>query len=286
MKKISIKSATSPLFSLIVGVAIIIAAFTLPTFRFSFDVSLILTVVSLLFAILVGFFLAGTTSNFLRFQTLIADENATLIAVYGYVTLISPEHAAKVANAIDDYLISSLDYEHLTYAQNVQAEFTKIIATINTINPTNDTGMALFPYMHTAKMHLYGLSQETSLTAKRIVSASHWVVVLSLAFLMDIIMFGLRDGTMVTSILISILIMAIFLTLKLLDELDSNRFLTRQLSYQNPQSVFDAIGKLRYYPETSLRSQRVLVGADKKYRLGVYSNFPHSLEKRIRVVRD
>lgn|GEM_PF-5527512 len=117
-----------------------------------------LTILFLLFAIIAGFAIAAATSNHLRMQSLIADEDAGLIEIYNLSKLISPLAAENVANAIDKYMIASLDHDLLTYAANTTTELKEIMNAVNEVIPKNDRGLSLFQNIHNRKigpLHLF-----------------------------------------------------------------------------------------------------------------------------------
>lgn len=283
MKKIHLKSRIRIPFTIFVICIATAIVFFLPPITFSFDISLVLTVISLLFAILIGFFFASAMSNFLRFQTLITDEDATIMTIYNYVALIDSVGAKKVANAIDAYVISSFDYESLSYAANVHKELRSVISAVDDIKTNDPAGIAMLQNLQSAKMHLYPLNQEIALTAKCIVSPQHWAVIHLLAGLVGVLLLSLRDGTTVTALFISILSVTIYLILRLLQEVDSNQLLERQLSFESSQTIFETMGKLRYYPQTALSVIRLPKDV-KKYRVGIYKDLSKSFEKDIRIV--
>lgn len=100
---------------IVVGSAI--AVFVIPLYNFGFDISTMLTIISLLIAILIGFFFSVATQNHFSLQSLIISENATLVSLYNLIKLINPKKAAAVADSIDAYMISSLDYDSLQHAE-------------------------------------------------------------------------------------------------------------------------------------------------------------------------
>ncbi|HEY4509240.1 MAG TPA: hypothetical protein VJC13_03125 [Candidatus Paceibacterota bacterium] len=60
-------------------------------------------------------------------------------------------------------------------------------------------------------------------------------------------------------------------------------FLSNQLSFDDPQQVFQGIGRPYYYPESALK-KGYAKPKSKTYRIGVYKNYPKSFEKEIKLV--
>jgi len=155
--------------SYLIQIILLTLPFVLPQFHIHDDNSTLLTAISLLFAILVGFFIAATTSNYLRLQTLIADANAQLISICNLVKIIEPNKSEEIVQAIDDYMISSLDYELLDFTDNTKKEFSRVLEIANGIEPKDDRGFALVAEIQSRTYTILSNNQESTMTAKRLV---------------------------------------------------------------------------------------------------------------------
>jgi len=258
--------------------------FLVPLFTFPFDVATILSVISLLFAILVGFFFAAVTSNYLSMQALIPEEDSVLMSIYNHAALIDPKKAKKMAEAVDAYMIKVLDYDILTYAPHVREELLKITDVIDEVQPSDDRGKALIQNLHNFKAKLIEINQKTVLVAQSVLSPAHWSIIVLLSVLIDALLLGLRTTDPISSVFIAILFITPYLILNLLHEVDSNLFLAKHLAYESPQNVFMSIGKLPYYPETILNAG-VVKNPKTPYRVGVYLDLASSLKKKIKTIR-
>lgn len=269
--------------NILIAIILFAVPFIVPDFKFSFDISNTLTIVSLLFAVLVGFFIAAATTDYLRLQTLISDANADLMGIFSLGKLINPPLATKIADAIDKYLIAILDFPFLAWVPNTKNEYEELTKIVKEINPTDEKGLALFPYLITAKGNLNRTNQEITLAAKKIISPKHWFILISLVTLMGTLLLSLRNGQWLFSLIIGVILFAIYQILTLLHQIDDNEFLADKLSYRNPQEVFQAIGKMQYYPERTIKNRWVKIPKE-SYRIGVYKNYPKSFEKEIKIV--
>lgn len=266
----------------IISTILLILPFIFPPFSFSFSISTILNIVSLLFSILIGFFIAAATTDYLRLQSLISELDANLIHIFRLGKLIQPSAAEKLANAIDEYIVAILDFSLLDWVPHTKKEFEKIIETIDEISPSNETG--LFPHLKIAEADLSKKNQEIFLATKKIVSGKHWLILILLAILIGIMLLSLRNGQWLFSLISAIILFVIYQVLILLNDIDSNAFLAKKLSYQNPQEIFRAIGKLQYYPEIAIKN-RWAKEPNKNYRIGIYKDYPRSLDKEIKIVQ-
>jgi ABC-type multidrug transport system fused ATPase/permease subunit len=255
--------------------------FIVPIFHVEFDVSTLLTVVSLLFAILVGFFIAASTTNYLRLQTLIANEDGCLIAMYQLCVKILPAAKNKVASAIERYVMAALDFPLTTYVKESEKEFDQFLRTIDSVRPRDKVGYELYGLLHENKTELHRTRGEVTYTARSIVKATHWFIIIALACLIALLLFALRDSSVLSSAVTGILTVALFLILRLLHQIDNNVFLEQLLSYETSQKVFPAIDRIPYYPEEALT--RYGLRPSGKYRLGIS---PRRLggKRRIKIV--
>lgn len=177
-----------------------------------------------------------------------------------------------------------LDYPLCEWVPNTRKEFNQLTKAIEHIEPTNEKGLALFPHLQKRKTDLEKTNQEIFLATEKIVSGRHWAIIISLAIIISVLMLSLRDGYWLFSLINGIILVAIYWILRLLNEVDSNEFLAEKLAYQNPQQIFQAIGRLKYYPETAIIN-KLVKEPQENYRIGIYKNYPHSFEKEIKIVK-
>lgn len=274
----------SKISSYIFQIILLIAPFVLPDIQLRDENGMLLTAVSLLFAILVGFFVATTTSNYLRLQTLIADSNAGLISIYKLIKGIEPKKKKLIEDAIDNYMIAVLDFEFLDYTDETKKEFNQIMKIADTTEPKNEKGLALISELHARTDEALTNDQEIALTAKKIVTPRHWFIIILLAVLLAVSLLSFRNGSLLISIFIGAMLIVIYHVMILIYEIDTNLFLSNQLAFEDPQQVFQGIGRPNYYPEYAIKKGYVKPGSE-VYRLGIYKNFPKSFEKKIKLIK-
>lgn len=273
------------IFTVAIVIVFLAVSLFIPDFSFSFDISTVLNVVALFFTILIGFFIAAATSNYLRLKSLVSQANGGFISVFSLAKLIDSTGIERVANTIDQYMIAILDYDLLNYVDKTRKEFHTVMEALDEVTPQDSKGNALLSQLHSQKTRLFEIHQEIALAVQRVVSRNHWLILIFLSLIIAIFLLSLRNGDWVFSLIVGVILFAIYRTLMLLYEIDSNLLLAKELSYENPQQVFEEIGKLPYYPEQAFSDQRAKRprGA---YRVGLYKNYPSSLEKEIRTIKD
>ena len=233
---------------IIVPIIIFAISFLLPLFTVAADPSPLLTVISLVFAILIGFFIATATTNYLNFQNNLAQENANLITLFNLCNLVDPLQKRLVADKIDEYLISSLDYPLTTYVESTQKEFEGVVNIVDTLKPNtgNNTEIIALENLQTAKVELFKNRESLALAALRVTNNLHWIILITLSSLLIFLLLSLRTDESIIKIVIGLLSSAIYFILLLLYEIDGNVFLEEQLAYHDIQKVFRAIDRLPY----------------------------------------
>ncbi|MCK9379166.1 MAG: DUF4239 domain-containing protein [Candidatus Moranbacteria bacterium] len=279
------KKILKNIFSIIFQIMLLLLSVTLPLFAFNFDTSNMLTVVSLLFAILIGFFIAAATSNYLRLQTLISDEDASLMSIFDLIKIIQPSVEKKCSDLIDKYMIAALDYDQLDYFMATSTEFNNLSSMINKVSPSDGKGVTLLQNLQDVKGNIVSIRQEALVLVKRAVTSRHWFILISLAVIISIVLLGLRDGSMLVSSLVGLTLIALYQTLNLLYKIDSNTFLADKLAYEVPQKVFLTIGQTKYYPESVMNEELRKSLEKENYRVGFYKDFSKSMEKRIKMIK-
>jgi len=237
----------------------------------------------LLFSILLGFFIAAATSNYLKLQTNISQEDSCLIYIFGLVKIIQPQAEEKIAKAIDEYMIAALDYEYLEYITYTSTEFNALLSVIDDVCTTAGANQPLIQNLQGAKEKLLSYRMEDLLASQKVVTKNHWLILGTLSAIISVMLLSLRTEEIFSSVLIGIIVITICQILLLLRDIDANIFLADKIGYgAEPQSVFRAIGKDDYYPEIALK----FIGKknlSKKYRVGEYINYPASFEKTIKL---
>ncbi len=269
---------------IIVPVTLLVLPIFLPAYNSTFDVSILLTAVSLVFAILVGFFIAAATTNYLRLQSLIADEDSALMSIFRLGKMVQPSITAKLRRLIDDYATFALDFELGEYVDKTKIQFDALISFLDGLSPKGAKGMELLGNLQDKKDLMIRTRQEITLVARKVVTGLHWTVLVSLDVLLVFLLLSLRDGGIVLSLITGILSASLYLVLVLLHEIDSNVFLEEMLAYQDTQMVFETIGTMKYLPGIALKNKRVAKPRG-DYRLGILKGGSDLAEREIKVIR-
>ncbi len=259
------------------------APFLIPIYNINYDISSLFSAVTILFAILIGFFILTTTTNHFNLQSLITEENSGLITFFQLAKLIQPSSVEKISEAIDHYQIKALNFPLIDYIENTRIEFNQIVSHIDAIEPTNEKGFALIQYLHQKKDQTIKVREGIFIASKKVISLRHWVTIIFLVLSLIFLVFLLRNGFWVLNLFTGLYGISVYLLLVLLKELDDNSFLENILSYKAAQNVFLEIGRLKYFPPFAVKN-RIITEQKEDYRMGIYKNYPVSLETEIKIV--
>lgn len=259
------------IFKIILPLVLIGGSFLFPIFELDIDIATILTVVSLIFAILIGFFIATATTNYINLRNLIAEDDGILITIYNLGKIVSPSREKDLADAIDEYVMSALDFEIHEYQDKTQEKYNKIIAIIDSLEPEDDKkrSVAALTYLHETKSNSFKTRQLISIAADRVISNLHWFIMGLITLLVVTLLFALRSDHWFSQAIVAIISLSTYLILVLLHQIDSNVFDEEQFSFKNPQKIFEALGRAHYYPNHAIKSGRVK-NLPATYRTGIF----------------
>lgn len=232
------------------GIFLFSLPYIIPIYGIGVDVSTLVATSSTIFTIFAGFLIADAMSNYLRLQSLIAEENSSLVTIANNAEQIDKDGSTNVHKAIDEYMIAQLDLNTLNHFSQTQKQIDNIHSSIYTLKVAQEDEVM---YDHTLAMEekIIAARQEMSLAAKKTLTPIHWVTLISLAILVIVSLLPIRNGEWLTNIFAGLMILGIEAILVILRDMDNNKLLESKLSYENPREIFHAIGKPPYYPFSS-----------------------------------
>jgi len=262
--------ATTKKAALIFGL-IVILVFALPILNIPVNVSNILSATAIFYSILLGFFIAAAMANLTRLKSLVASETGGLMSVYHSVRVAAPEKAEHVRWLIDQYLIKRFDYEISDYTEFTNKEYFAIFDILGELNPHETGKQAALGYISGAQFYIAQSRREISIVGARIVSQASWIVLYTLSFVIVLMLFLMRDGSLASLIVTSVLASSALIALLMLSDIDGNRFGEEEFAINTYQAVFKALELDPYYPEHYILTDRHKP-KEKKYRTGTSAN--------------
>lgn len=273
------------IFRVIIPIGIVISAFLFPLFKIAEDIYWPMTISSLVFAILVGFFIATATTNFINFQSFLAQEAANIVALFNLFKIIKPSAEKEMADKIDRYAIATLGFTLTEYTDKTRVEFDDIIKTVDEIDAENAAGANLvaLDHLYATKIGLLKNKASIVLVALRLAKGLHWLVLSLLAGVLVLLLFSLRADTYLLNLVIGVLSSTVYFILLLFYEIDGNIFLEEQVACRDIQIIFKGVGKLPFYPSFALKWLK-REDLPVRYRVGHYLDYPHSAAVKIKII--
>lgn len=259
---------------IVLGACLFLIPFIIPAFSVSTDVGTLVTATSAVFAVVAGFFIADSMSNYLRLQTLISEENAALISLADYAKKIDAKHSVSIFNAIDGYLIAQLDSDTLNHILQTEKQIDHLNTAIDTLKVGAEDSES-YERLLEMREKILTARQEILFAAKKNLTLGHWVTLIVLAALVACTVLAIRDGGIFMNVIAGSMIIGTQAILVLLRDMDNNRLLEMKLGYDNPQEVFHALSMPPYYPHFSPPSARI-PDDNGIYRLGRHDGLPQS----------
>lgn len=248
-----------------------LAAYFLPGGGESGMIETTLGVVGLLFAILVGFFVTDLWTRFQKIRENVAVEVSGLQTHYLFVKIMNrfPGHqewARKQRELIDEYVRKFFEVEWSNYGE-VDPYFNKIIESLKDIgelktNNETETYTNMLPLLNEVttsreKLFMYGKDK---------LSKAEWTVISSLAGILLFSIFYLNTGHLSSILLTGALTSSVIILLLILRDLNNLSFGEEMISFEPYETIFDVIGKPRFYLKRDIASGRVKPPQDKEYR--------------------
>lgn len=267
------KIKTKYLIIIVIAVSFL-AVFIIPTKeQFNQGINAILGTVGLLFAILVGFFITDLWSRFQRIRENVAVEVSGLQTYYLFVQILGkfPPHqgwAKKQQELIDEYVRKFFNVEWSNYGE-IDPYFNAIIKSLEDIgelqtNKEVETYTNFLPLLNEVttareKLFMYGKDK---------LNKMEWIVVLFLSVILVFSIFAIRMPNLISLFLSGTLISTVAILLLIIRDLNDLSFGEDIVSFEPYETVFDVIGKPRFYLKRDIASGRVTPPKGIKYRVG------------------
>ena len=193
------------------------------------------------------------------------------------------ETAAKLSNLVDEYVQRNFDYELLEVINGTAEEFKrveKIMEDMPIIPDKQSTHQVILGNVD----DLRNARQQQNALLRKALSAFQWIVLISTATLVIWSLFGLRTGALFFDAVTVLISSSIVLILLLIRDIDLYLW-NEKFGFDIFEDLLKNIGKLPYYPSVLIDKGR-LKPKESEYRVGVYKNFPQSLEKTIEIIKN
>lgn len=261
----------------LVGAACLILAFVLPILNIKAADSL-LTAAIFIFGSLYGFEISMVISNFSILKTELAIENAGLLSIHHLGNIVGGEAGQKIDEKLENYILKAIDYP-LTQHIKTDKDYFAIFEPIAAMTEVKgfQKGLAV-TYLNEASLYIPQSRSKVSAVAPRFVDPPVWVMLITLALFLVLILFIGRTDDLFSKFSVGIFATTIVGSLFLLDSIDSNQIQESYLEYGIFNETLETIGKIPYFPDFAIKQGIIKIPKNKAYRVGIFQHYP-SLER-------
>lgn len=235
-------------------------------------VGIVLSVIGLLFAIIIGFFINDLWSRFQIIRENVAIEVSGLQTYYQFAKIMAhfPGHkewTERQRELIDTYVRKFFEVEWDNYGK-IDPYFNRIIESMKDIgelktnneNETYSNMLSLLNEITTSreKLFMYGADR---------LSRPEWSVIYFLATIFLFSIFFVNTQEIFSILLVGMLSSAIVILILILHDLNNLSYGEEAVSFEPYETIFDIIEKPRFYRKQDVASGRVILPKDKKYEL-------------------
>ena len=271
--------------SVIAFICFVVIFFFFPPFPFVEGSELILTVSTFVFAIISGFFLSRLNSRFDEIRANVVEEDALWLSLYETASLLGDSVQRKIAELMDAYYIISYDFDLGKYYK-ANAKYIDGIYHVLRDLENLDTEQRGGAYEQILSL-LGGIEEKRNFASESVrlrLSVGQWGVLVVLAVVVVLSIYANPSTSFYFSFVGVLFSTSIVMVLLIMRDLENFRLGGQAQVVESGQEVFEAMGKMRYYPKSFLESGLMKVPKEvKEYRVGYHrtgAEFDIKIEKR------
>ena len=247
--------------------------------------TVIISIATFLFGIFISFSIADRHGRINELRSNDSLERGYLILLHKYAGVFGKNYQNRMAELIDHYLMSTLDYEIQDFHKN-EPFLDKIYDHIIGAPITNDKQKIVYSeFLDCFSIIVESRRKTIALITDRL-SRFEWLVAVFLPFIILLSAILTETHSLIVAIISSILSVMILNITLFLYTLDNLSWKEEKRIFEPYQQTFEAIGKHRYYSESLILQKRVKIHKGKTYRVGRFGNkpYPDFSNKKIEVI--
>jgi hypothetical protein len=221
----------------------------LPIFRDITELlSLALSVTSILFGLLIGFFITQMWNKFTAVRRESAIFRSALLGMITNMRRLEGNDKVKeeFENRMEKFLIA---FTMISWDSVEEEEryFEVVTNTISDVTLFNDRDSSIYTQLLDAESSAGSARSQLSSIGKEGLMKLEWAVLIILSSIITVSVLLLRDGSLFFQTLSSLLPPLLLLTMMMLDDLDHLRWGATIVSFEPAQEALEAINKQRFY---------------------------------------
>lgn len=269
-------------------IIIVLTSYYFRPSRSELIITVSLSIATFLFGIFSGFSISDRHARIERIRANDSSERSNIVSIFHLSKVFGKNHHEKIANELDEYLMSTLDYTIEDFGKT-EKEFEDISKMASSLKaPVNDLKKGT-AYREMIKLldNSRLLRGETAEIANERLSKFEWIIQGFLGFVILTALVLISDGSVLSTIIVASLSSVVILLSYFLYSLDSLSWKAEARIFEPYSQTFESIGFLRYYPDELLDSGRIRKHQGKNYRVGLFPNpYPDMSGKKIKIVKN
>lgn len=224
-------------------------------------VSVLFGAVTFVFATMSGFFLTRLNHRFDTVRNEISSEDADFLSLYYFSTVIGGDVEKHVRKTIDEYYLTTFETKLSTYHKPTRDEY-RALYEIFIREPGKEIRHELQAVYQNIASLLTDIERHRNVIARASeekLTKSMWSIVYTLALLVIVSIFLLRDGTIFFDLAAVLLSTTVVVIVALMRDLEVFKLGGVPLAAESGYEMFDAMGLPRYVQEDKLKSGKVKI---------------------------
>lgn len=228
-----------------------------------------ITFISILFGVIVGFFITDLYSRYSAIRSNAAIDSSCLSTYFSFAKIIAQKRnkkwLEKQKRLIQNYIKKFMPLPWERYSET-EKEFGAIVSSLGEVRYNTDKENETYSNMLSVVSQHSDAREKLVMYGKDKLSWGEWLVVLFLGSLLLASLFYVKDKTLISIIFTGSLSSAILILLFVLRDLNNLNFGESAVSIEPYERVLDSIGKPRYYKSKGTLLSSFLKQKSKKTR--------------------
>lgn len=210
--------------------------------------SLALSVTSILFGLLIGFFI---TQMWNKFSSIRRESSMFRASLLGLITnmrrLERNEETREIFEKRMEKFLIAFTMISWDSVEEEEKYFSHVTDTISDIDVINDKDREVFSKILDAESAAGEARSKLAALGKEGLMKLEWAVLIILSGVMTVSVVLLRDGSLFFQVLSSVLPPLVLLTMMMLDDLDNLRWGSTIVSFEPAQAALESLNKKKFY---------------------------------------
>lgn len=243
-----------------------------------------LSIASLIFGILIGFFISSAKDKLSKINEALKEHEGNLLFTYQLIEVFGENAKNEVRNLIDNYLMDQLDY-YLYDFKYSNKSFIKYFKYLVNLKPQNSIEQMSYSNIQSSLSDTTKQRKIVESLVNEKLSFLEWFSIYSLLGFIIFTIFYFNTGNIVSVIATVIISLSAIALTYVLYQIDNLTWKEDSWIWEPIQILFKELELLPYLPDGVVQKQRAKLAVGEKIRIAHYNNpYPDMTGKTIEVI--